>query len=571
MDALYGLSIILLFVAVSGYFFRLLGQPAVLSYLVAGIAIPLFGVLNMADHQETLFSFSELGIMFLLFLVGIEMNYASLRQVGRDSIILGVGQLAISFVGGFFLVKLFGFTNIEAFYASVALALSSTVIVVGLLSEKKDLNSLYGKLAIGLLLTQDFFVIVLLVILSGLGGTAEVTISGWQSFGGVAFSVSKGAAFIGLLFLLGRHIIPRFFERIARSNELVFVTSIAWLFVVVSISKLLGFSIEIGGFLAGLTLANSYERYQVANRVRPLRDFFLISFFVLLGSRLGVAQMAGLWFPVVVMSLFVLVGNTLIVMAIMAFLGYRRRTSFFTGLSVAQVSEFSFVLVFIAFDLGSISKSLSTLVIVTGIVTIAFSAYGIGHAERLYSFLSPYLYFFERSRPKEMIQSDSGHYQTILIGFHRTGQAFASAFPKRGELLIVDEDPSLISEWKRCGYHYIFGDMNDETVLEAGHFKEAHQIISTCPDVESNLLFLKQMGRGHKKPNTVSNYPHIIVRARTGVEAKRLYQAGADYVFLPHASVGRHLAFVFGSTHEPSLAKEREADRVLLEKTTCPV
>lgn len=568
MDILYGLAIVLCFAAVTGYIFRLFGQPAILAYLAAGIAIPLFGIFDVSANQQTLEFFSNLGIMFLLFLVGLEMNYSSLRQVGRDSLLLGIGQLVISFVGGFFLVKIFGFTNPESFYAGVALALSSTVIVIGLLAEKKDLNSLYGKLAIGLLLTQDFFIIVFLVVLSGLGtGTVGGSLSGWQSFGGIAFSVTKGLAFVALLFLIGRHIVPRFFERIARSNELVFVTSIAWLFAAASVSELLGFSLEIGGFLAGLALANSYEHYQVANRVRPLRDFFLISFFVLLGSRLGLSEVANLWLPILVLSFFVLVGNALIVMSLMALLGYRKRTSFFTALSVAQVSEFSFVLVVIALNLGHISKSLMDLVTVTGIITISLSAYAIGHADSLYSLLSPYLKFFERSRPKEMLQSGGNHHRIILIGFHRTGQAFAASFPSKEELLIIDEDPILIPLWKKHGYHYLFGDMNDEAVQEVAGFSEAHTIISTCPDVESNLLFIKQMRPKKHSSGTshsASHHPLLVIRARTGVEAKRLYQAGADYVFLPHASIGRHLSRIFGSEKEPILASLRAADAALL-------
>jgi Kef-type K+ transport system membrane component KefB len=567
IDILYGLSIVLCVAAIAGYFFKLLGQPTVLAYLVTGLAIPLFGIFDVGTNQETLNFFSDLGIMFLLFLVGLEMNYTSLRQVGRDGVFLGVGQLFISFLIGFFLVKLFGFTGLEAFYASTALALSSTVIVIGLLAEKKDLNSLYGKLAIGLLLTQDFFVILLLIVLSGFGGVAGASFSGWQNFGGALFAILKGIAFATLLFLLGRRMVPRFFEHIARSNELVFVASLAWLFAAVSISKLLGFSVEIGGFLAGLALANSYEHHQVANRVRPLRDFFLISFFVLLGSRLGISSATSLWLPIVCLSLFVVVGTTIIVMGLMAFLGYRKRTSFFTGLSVAQVSEFSFVLMTIALGLGHIGESLFTLVTVTGIITIITSAYLIGHADWLFSVLSPYLSFFERSRPKEVLHYGGAQHEIVLIGFHRTGQAFAAAFPDKENLLIIDEDPGLISEWKRAGYHYLFGDMNDEAIQESGAFQDARFIISTCPDVESNVLFLKQMkGSRVQGAETTRHRPALIVRARTGLEAKRLYQAGADYVFLPHASIGRHLALMFGKEQEPSLALLRASDKALLER-----
>jgi Kef-type K+ transport system membrane component KefB len=565
LSALYGLTVVLVLAALGAALARFFRQPALLAYLAVGLALPWLGIFDVTNHKETLTLFSDLGLMFLLFLVGLEMNIHSVRQIGRDSFLLGFGQLLFTWVGGFFIALLFSFSTPESFFIGLAFALSSTVLAVGLLAEKKDQSSLYGKLSVGMLLVQDFLVVLVLVLLSGF--PKEMTVLSLAGLGSLFFVLLKGIALFVFAFLLGKRIIPFVFERVARSEELVFVVSLAWVFLIAVLTELLGFSIAIGGFLAGLSLANSYEHFQIANRMRSLRDFFLIAFFVFLGSTLSTTITTVHWIPVISFIIFVLVGNAIVVITLAGFLGYRRRTSFFAGILVAQVSEFSFILGYLLHSLGHIQEETVGLITTVGILSIAISAYLINRSEELFSFFKNWLGIFERRRPKETARSLVHKKPVILIGFHRTGQAFASAFSEKDSLLIVDYDPAVILEWKRCGYHYLFGDMNDETVLDEGCFREAHLIISTCPDLANNILLLQTLHK-HKKQD---NGPSVVVRARTADEADILYLAGADYVFLPDASIGRHLANLFSEGGHVPFATLRREDKELLSKTTCPL
>jgi voltage-gated potassium channel Kch len=236
-------------------------------------------------------------------------------------------------------------------------------------------------------------------------------------------------------------------------------------------------------------------------------------------------------------------------------------------LLVAQVSEFSFVLAYLLYSLGHISEGAVSLITTVGVLSIASSAYLISRSEEIFVFLKERLTFFERKRPKENVRSLNHKKPVVLIGFHRTGQAFAHAFPDRDSLLVVDYDPAVIAEWKRCGFHYVFGDMNDEEIIEAGGLREARLIVSTCPDLANNVLLLQSLGRNRKE----TGVPHVVVRAKTALEADLLYENGADYVFLPDASIGRHLANLFDEESHLPFATLRLRDRELLAKTTCPL
>ena len=200
----------------------------------------------------------------------------------------------------------------QAAYIAIALTFSSTIIVVKLLSEKNDLNSLYGRISIGFLLVQDFIAIIILLVLAGLEIGNGIL---WTN---IALTILKGILLFIFMFWIGRVILPKIFDKIARSQELLFLMTLAWVFLLVSLVHKIGFSIEIGGFLAGIALANSSENFQIASRIKPLRDFFILLFFIVLGSSIILTHFNGLTMPVIIFSLFVLIGNPLIVLIIMA-------------------------------------------------------------------------------------------------------------------------------------------------------------------------------------------------------------------------------------------------------------
>jgi Kef-type K+ transport system membrane component KefB len=523
---LFELAVIILLAAFLGFIAKMLRQPLIIAYIATGAVIGYFGFVDLSEQTAFRF-FSDLGIMFLLFLVGLEINYTSLKLVGKTSFIVGIGQVLFTSFLGYFIALGLGFDPVGSVYIAVALAFSSTIIVVKLLSEKRDLNSLYGKISVGFLLVQDFVAILILLGLSGLAPGGEVD---WLALG---MTILKGLGLFALMLWLGRKILPFVFDRVARSSELLFIISLAWVFLLAALVSRIGFSIEIAGFLAGLALANSSEHYQIAQRIRPLRDFFILVFFVMLGASSATADFSGLGLATVIFSLFVMIGNPIIVLIIMGIMRYRRRTSFLTGLAVAQISEFSLVLAAMGQKVGHLDESAVALITAVGISTITISSYMIIYGNWLYRKFSRLLRIFERRHLRREHDMIVRRKEIILIGAHRTGESIALNLSP-DQVLVIDFDPEVIGSLSRKGYECIFGDITDEEVFQEANFPEAKLVISTSPDLQDNLTLLETL-------NQMDMRPKVILRAENEEEAKFLYTKGADYVLLPHFTSGQYL------------------------------
>jgi len=532
MSTILELAIVISIAAVLGIIAKLLKQPVVIAYFFTGIIIAVFSFFHF-QNRELFQTFSDLGIMFLLFLVGLEMNFPSIKSIGKAAIIVGVGQLVFTFAAGFGISYLLGFNNIQSAYIAIALTLSSTIIVVKLLSEKRDLNSLYGRISVGFLLVQDFVAILVLVFLSGLQTHGEISITN------IVLALVKGALLFYVFLYLGRKIIPLVFDKIARSQELLFLSTLAWAFLLAAIAShpKIGFPIEIGGFLAGLALANSYEHFQISGRIKPLRDFFILIFFVILGSSLAFSNFSQISLPILIFSLFVLIGNPLIVLIIMGLMGYRKRTSFLTGVTTAQISEFSLIIAAVGLKLGHLNDQVVSLITAVGIITIIVSTYLIIYADGIFRKTSKVFSVFERKNLKEEY-FDDGEFRKpiVLIGFHRIGRGIAFNLPKE-KLLVIDYDPEAIDILKKYGYECLFGDISDPEIFERANLKEAELVISTNPDFIDNLNLLKEINIiKETNPNI-----KIVLRAEDENDVEALYKKGADYVIFPHLTSGQYL------------------------------
>ena len=525
--SIFELATVILVAACLSMLARFFRQPLILAYLATGILIGSFSFFNIIN-LDIFYIFSDLGIMFLLFLVGLEMNITSIKLSGKTSLIVGLGQIIFTFGIGFFIATLFNFNYLQAAYIAIALTFSSTIIIVKLLSEKNDLNSLYGRISIGFLLVQDFIAIIILLVLAGIElGNGIV----WAD---ILFTILKGIALFIFMFWIGRVILPKIFDKIARSQELLFLMTLAWVFLLVSFMHKIGFSIEIGGFLAGIALANSSENFQIASRIKPLRDFFILLFFVVLGSSIIFTSFNGLTTPIIVFSLFVLIGNPLIVLAIMGIMGYRKKTSFLAGVTVAQISEFSLILVALGLKLGHINEGVVVLVTAVGVITITLSTYMITYANHIFNFISPILSIFERKKTKEYHAPVKKFKKpVVLIGYHRTGQSMAKKMDKK-DFLVIDIDPDIIQMLDEQGIDNLLGDISDEEIFEKANIASALLVVSTNPNLEDNLTLISRI-------KSLKNKPKVIVRAQNNRESKALYEAGAYYVLLPETVSGHYL------------------------------
>lgn len=548
------LAILLFFVSVLGILFRILKQPLVLAYLVAGVLISLFGIFNVEDGK-VVEVFSSMGIMFLLFLVGMEMDYRSIKKIGVLSLIIGTGQVIFTTFGGFLIsYYLFGFDFLSSLYVGIALAFSSTVIIIKVLSDKGSLNTLHGRAAIGLLLVQDIIVILILIALNTIEAGGVLNIIYFVKI------ILLAVLFFGGMIFLGRTIFPYVFHKIARSQELLFLISLGWLFVFAAVIEQFGFSLEIAGFLGGVALANSSEKYHIASKVRPLRDFFIVIFFVYMGSLMITSHFSDMIIPIVVFSIFVLIGNPLIVMILMGVMRYKKRTGFLTGVTVAQISEFSLIFVALGLSLGHISEEVFALVVAVGVLTIGVSTYIIIYSEKIFPYFSDFLSFFERKKTYEEEGDFGVSKEVVLIGAQRIGKRIINYIHK-DNLLIIDFDPLTIDYLKRLEFSHIFGDIKDPHLFEEINLEKTKLVISTSPQVEDNLFLLKKIKDINKKIK-------VVVRSQDKEDALYLYENKADYVFLPHFLSGEYLGSIIDKKLElKDLDIQRRKDIKILRNT----
>ncbi len=554
------LAIVVLIATVLGMIARLFKQPLILAFIGTGIVISSFGFFHL-NNQETLRIFSDLGIMFLLFLVGLEIDFASLKLIGKPSVIIGSAQIVITFLLGLFISWVLHIPLLQAAYIALALTFSSTTIVVKLLSEKRDTGSLYGKISVGLLLIQDLVAILVLVLLSG--------ITAGQGFNGseLALTIVKAGILFGGTILIGRKIIPIIFDRIAVSQELLFFSSISWALIVaaaVSYPKI-GFPVEVGGLLAGISLSNSSNHFQILSKIKYLRDFFILIFFVILGSSLVFTNYLAVIVPLTVFTLFVLIIKPLIIMVLMGVMGYRKKTSFLAALTMAQVSEFSLVLASIGLKLGHLPVEIVSLITGTAIISIAASTYAITHADYIYAHLAPFLSSLQRKKLIERSSSETDITKPIiLIGAHRLGQSIAFNL-KKEDVLIIDFDPEIITVMKKYGYDYLFGDLSDEEIMERANFRNAKLIISTIPDFKDTTMLIKEVNALKKQGINIK----IIVRSDDEKEVEILYRQGADYVIFPHFTSGQYLGRSIAiDPHMWMLEDLKQWDLKLIKKLT---
>ncbi len=533
-DIIIPLAIVVSLAMVLGLVARALRQPLLLGYIATGLLFVLFGLHErFSEFEPIITGMGKLGVMFLLFLVGIEISMGEMRTIGRVAVATGIGQILFTTIVGLGIAMALGFAPASALYLAIALTFSSTIIIVKLLTEKGDLQSLYGKIAVGFLIVQDIAAVVVLAVLAGMG-------TGGFSMGTLFLIGGKMIVIFFLVAGASAWVFPRILPFVARSEESLFTVSIAWclLFSVFVASPVIGFSLEIGGFLAGLALARSSVHHQIAAHVRPLRDFFMILFFVYLGSGLRLENIAGVILPGLILSLFVLVGNPVIVMIIMGVMGYRKRTSFLTSLTVAQISEFSLIVVSMGVALGHVPREVLTVTMIVGMITMTVSTYAILEGSRLYELLKPYLGIFQRRNPHEaqsLVPMLSDH--ILLFGYNRTGRSILPALKGLGHpYLVVDFDPARISDLELHDEPCVFGDASDFEILKDLQVSRAKLIISTLSDVHDNEAILSFLGNPAKRKTA---FVAIAVQEH---DAQKLYAMGADYVIVPQFFGGDHLA-----------------------------
>jgi len=513
-----------------------LRQPLIIMFLAAGILAgpPFLGIIRSYDQIALL---AQIGISLLLFIVGLKLDLNLIRTTGPVALATGLGQIVFTGAIGFAIAWGFDMAPISAAYVAVALTFSSTIIVVKLLSDKKEIDSLHGQIAVGLLIVQDIAAILALVTLTTFGSRAESQDSTlWIS---VAIVV-KGLGLLAVVGLLTRFVLPGLTRRLASSQEMLSLFAIAWAVSLGAGSELLGFNKEVGAFLAGVSLASTAYRDAIGARLAGLRDFLLLFFFIDLGARLDWSTVGSQLEAAALLALFVLVGKPLIVLSIMGFMGYRRRTGFMVGLTLAQISEFSLIVAALGVSIGHITAQDMGLITLVGVVTIFASSYLILYADPFYRLLSTPLMLFERRHPyrESAIASFSSiaPVDVILVGLGNYGSGLADYLLRRNKNIIgVDFDPVALERWRARGVSVLYGDMADPEIHEHLPLSKVRWVVSTVRSKEINLAMLRQLK--HR------DYAGKVALTATNQEEAALFEeSGAQVVFRPFTDAAEQAA-----------------------------
>ncbi len=519
--------IIISALAVSGIM-RLLKQPLMIGYIIVGILLSptVFGLVH--DH-DSIATFSQIGITLLLFMIGLNLNPRHIKETGSVSLITGFGQVTLTGLMGFGLGRLVGFDNIVSIYIGVGLAFSSAIVIMKMLSDQQNLQALHGKVATGILIVQDLIAMLGLMTVSAIakGGDLQTMIIS---------TLVKGVGIIAVLFLFSKHLLPQITKRVSNNQELLLLFSLGWCMALASFFYFFDFSIEIGALLAGIALSMSPYRYEISAKMKPLRDFFIMLFFVLLGTEIAFDNITQFILPIIVFSAYVLLIKPLIIMTIMGVLGYTKRNSFKTSTTLAQISEFSLILVGLGAKVGHLDDQITSFVTLLGLITITGSTYYMKYSDQIFDKLNNYLNIFERRGHKvdQHIKHTGEKHDILLIGFSKLGSELVKSFTEmKKKFLVVDFDPRNIFNLTRQGVDCRYGDISNTELFNELNFSKAKMVVSTIRDYDTNLLLIHKIRQINKKAI-------IIVTSHQIDEAISFYDEGANYVVMPNYISGYH-------------------------------
>ena len=513
------LSVILGIALIFALLMKSLRQPLIVGHILTGFIVgpTILGVVAAGDAID---AFGNIGVIFLLFIIGLSLRPKLIKDVGKISILTGVGQIIFTTLLGFIIGWLVGYDLISALYLAIAFTFSSTIIILQLLYTKEEHETLYGRISIGFLLVQDFAAMILFLFLSSL----MPGVSLMQAVTVIAIKLMI-VAICG--YVLMSWIVPRIAEKFSRNKETLFLFSLFVCFFFVVFFDAFGFSRELGALLAGIMLSVSPHHRDIAIRLAPLRDFFIMMFFIVLGTQVSLHTLTSQWLTISIFSIFILIGNPLIVMAIMKPLGYSLATSFYSGLTVAQISEFSLILLAAGASLGHIPFSIISTATVVGLITIFCSSYFIMHNKFLYIKFEPLLRSIfgpdkVRDKPEHVAGID-----VILFGCHRLGGGIVDALEGIGaKFVVVDHDPAIATILRAGNIPHVLGVADDPGLLDSLPLSRVKSVISTIPDFEVNRNIVEYI-RGRNKEAI------ILCVANHQEQAAALYESGATYVIVP--------------------------------------
>lgn len=519
-DALFAqLSLVIALGAGVALIMRILKQPLIIGHIITGILVgpSVFHILQDASGFTVL---STLGVALLLFIVGLELSLSIISRLSRVVFLTTVAQMSIVMLAGAAVAHILGFGQLESLIIGLCLAMSSTIIIVTLLQQKKELMRLFAQIAVGVLIVQDLVATLAKITLSARSAGSGVLEVSWL--------LGRGIFFVGLLYLIGHIILPKMVKFLESSKELLFVLSIGWALGIATLFAKIGFSLEVGALLAGMSLASLPFSHEVASRLRPMRDFFIVIFLITLGYTMVPEHIRTVLVPTLVFSLIVFVVKPLVILTVLGMQGYTKRASFKAAIAMSQISEFSLVFIVAAAHHAYVSQTAQAAIGLTALITFTGSTYLIKYSDELFTLLETHLRFFERRVTKLEQKHAAEGYPMVLFGYRKGGAEFMRTFQHMGRrFVVVDYDPEAIELIEKQHVDFLYGDATDPELIEELRLEKSKLVVSTISDPAANE-FLAHWLNEHN-PTAI-----FVGSAESSFQAAKLYSEGASYVMMPH-------------------------------------
>ena len=522
--------------------FRRFNQPTVTAYILTGIILGP-ALFNITSNSESVQLFSELGLAFLLFLIGLEMDIGDVKEILRPTLTIGIFQMVFMLTSGFLIGQIVGFSFVQSVFSGIFLMFSSTAVVVKMLSDKDQITSLPGRLNVSILLLQDVVVVLILAVLN----------TGFSSLSGFALGISETMLFILLAAVLSvfssRYLLKHLFDSYAEEKHGFLIYAVAWLFIFIEISKILNFSVEIGAFLAGVGLGSLKISEEVMERIRPLTDVFMAVFFLGVGLKLTESAIAAYWVESLIFAFLIVPLKFLSEFLLTDYSKFSPETSFLSSLNMTQISEFSIIVASLAASKEFVSIDFVGFATLTAILTMTVSSYFITYNREIFDRLSPYLELFLTDEKADTgVGKLSDH--AVLVGYDRmTSNVLPALEEIYEEILIIDSDPANVEELSRSKYSYIYGDFRHGEIRNSARLAEAQLVISVSADHNVNLQILEDLADAT-----------VFLKAKSDEEGLELYELGAHYVIRENILTAEKLSNYIKLYLEDKDAFEREVE-----------
>ncbi len=555
LNVLVEVGVIILLATIFALIARYSKQPLIPAYILAGLILGPLG-LGLLRNLEHIHFMSEMGIAFLLFVVGLEINIKKLKSVGTVAILAGLLEVILVFILGFFIAVALGFNQLVAIYLGIILALSSTMVVIKLLSDMNKVNTMHGRIIIGILLLQDLVAMFAIGLLTNLSEGISVML--------FFHLIMRSLVLVALAFVMAKYIFPKIFPFAAKQKEVLFLLSVSTCLIFAMLAFSLEFSVAVGAFVAGVALGTMPYSIDIKGRVEGLKDFFATIFFVTLGAQLVLTGIFRNIDPLLIFLVIVIVLKPLILFLAISLFGYTHQVSFFSAISLAQISEFGLILATLGLGAGVITAEIFSLTVILTVLSIISTSYFMKHAEMMHSLLAPVLKIFDKfglTKQELSYGSKKTKRSIILFGCNRMGTLIMeSLHRKREEYFVVDNNPEIIRNLIKKRIACLYGDATNLEVLESVNLGSAKILISTVPSLDASIALTEFARLHHQNLKVVVTVEHVS-------EAFALYDLGADYVIVPHVISGQVMGKIVPEMlNKKTLAKLKKSHLASLEE-----